>query len=77
MEPLLYFWCVACGARCKTPRPEAIPWEDASGADDDRMYDLGRRKNRENWKAAKAAEAAGAVTNPADAIDLQAGEARS
>ncbi len=56
-NPLLYFWCVACGARCKTKRPEAIPWEDASEADDDRWYDLGMRKNRESWKTARAAEA--------------------
>ena len=73
-NPLLYYWCVACGARCKTPRPEAIPWEDASEADDNRWYDLGRRKNRESRAAAKAAGAAGAVTNPPSAIDLQAGE---
>jgi hypothetical protein len=46
--PYLHFWCVSCGTRQKRLRLGAVPWEDASGAAEDRYYDQGVRRNRAN-----------------------------
>ena len=47
-RPYGHYWCAACGARHKKRQLWAIPWEDASDRNDDRYYDFGVRRNREN-----------------------------